>query len=401
MDGEPAFKRILVIAPTPFFADRGCHVRILGEIKALQSLGCVVQVCTYHLGRDVEGIATIRTANIPWYHKLSAGPSVHKVYIDLLLLWIVLRACKSFRPNIIHAHLHEGIVIGKLASLWYGIPMVADLQGSLTEEIMDHGFLPRWRWLVGLVRWIEKKVNEMPNHLITSASRTTQLLTEKFGVTNVSTIGDGVDLDVFYHRPEDLELKTKLGIAIEAKVVVFIGVLTTYQGIDLLLDAAVLVLEEVPTAKFLVIGFPEEAYREKAASMGLREHVIFTGKIAYADAPRYLSLGSVAVSPKVSSSEANLKLFTYMAMGLPSVVFDNLVNREILGDLGVYAENGEVVAFAKMIVGLLRDSDRAQQLGEDCYQKASSAYSWEAVGYRLREVYETYASDRELVAKGG
>ncbi|WP_454063052.1 glycosyltransferase [Candidatus Nitrospira salsa] len=391
MPEELASNRILVIAPTPFFADRGCHVRILGEIKALKSQGYVVQLCTYHLGRDIDGIDTIRTMTIPWYKKLSAGPSIHKFYIDVLLLWKVLQACRSFRPSILHAHLHEGIVIGKLASLWYKIPMVADLQGSLTEEVLDHGFLPRWTWLATVVRWIEKKVNAMPCHLITSASRTAQQVTETFGVTNVSTIGDGVDLDVFSRQPEDLALKTKLGIVPDDKVVVFIGVLTTYQGIDLLLDMAVLVLKEVPTAKFLIIGFPEESYQKKAIAMGLGDRVIFTGKIEYADAPRYLSLGSVSVSPKVSSSEANLKLFTYMALGLPCVVFDNPVNREILGNLGVYAPNNDFVTFSKMIVELLLDHERAQDLGANCYQKASSEYSWEAVGYQLREVYGKHA----------
>ncbi len=393
--------RVLVIAPTPFFADRGCHVRILGEIKALQNQGDDVLLCTYHLGRDIENIETIRTLRIPWYQKLSAGPSIHKFYIDFLLLWKVLQACKSFQPSILHAHLHEGIVIGKLASWWHKIPMVADLQGSLTEEILDHGFIPRWEWLSSIVQWIEKKVNETPLHLIASATRTTQLVTEKFGVTNISTIGDGVDLEVFYPRPEDLELKSSLGIDQEDKVVVFIGVLTAYQGIDLLLDAATLVLKDFPMVKFLIIGFPEKAYREKSVSMGLEAHVLFTGKIDYADAPRYLSLGHVAVSPKISSSEANLKLFTYMAMGLPSVVFDNSVNREILGDLGVYATNGELIPFANAIVKLLRDPERARQLGEGCYQKASAEYSWKAVGCALKAVYKEHAGERNLLRNGG
>ena len=392
MHGKIQPNRVLVIAPTPFFADRGCHVRILGEIKALKKQGDDVLLCTYHLGRNIDNISTIRTLSIPWYQKLSAGPSIHKFYIDVLLLWKVLQACKSFRPTLLHAHLHEGIVIGKLASWWHNIPMVADLQGSLTEEVLDHGFIPRWRWLSNIVRWIEKKVNEMPLHLIASATRIAQQVAETFGATNVSTIGDGVDLDIFCPQPEDIELKTSLGIDQEDQVVVFIGVLTAYQGIDLLLDAADLVLKDVPTAKFLIIGFPEKAYREKSVAMGLEAHVIFTGKIEYADAPRYLSLGQVAVSPKISSSEANLKLFTYMAMGLPSVVFDNPVNREILGDLGVYCSNGELVPFANSIVELLQNPERARQLGEDCFQKAASEYSWDAVGYRLQEVYKKHAS---------
>ena len=106
--------RVLVIAPTPFFADRGCHVRILGEVQALQEFGHEIKVCTYHLGKEIDGIDTVRTPRMPWYQKLSAGPSIHKVYIDGFLLLKVLRVCKAFRPDVIHAHLHEGIVIGKV-----------------------------------------------------------------------------------------------------------------------------------------------------------------------------------------------------------------------------------------------------------------------------------------------
>jgi len=220
--------RILMIAPTPFFADRGCHVRILGEAKALRDLGHEVKICTYHIGKDIEGLETVRTPNVPWYRKLSAGPSVHKFYIDLLLLWAVLRTCWKFRPHIIHAHLHEGIVLGKVASVLYRTPLVADIQGSLTEELLDHGFMPRWRWLIRAVQWIEGKINGFPWHLIASSSVTSRLVVEHFGIgpDKVTTVSDGADLELFYPRPQDLSLRTSLGISPSDKVVVFIGVLT-------------------------------------------------------------------------------------------------------------------------------------------------------------------------------
>ena len=54
------------------------------------------------------------------------------------------------------------------------------------------------------------------------------------------------------------------------QVVVFIGVLTEYQGIDLLLKAIPLVVQEVPKVKFLVIGYPnEEMYMQKAKELGV------------------------------------------------------------------------------------------------------------------------------------
>jgi glycosyltransferase involved in cell wall biosynthesis len=203
-----------MIAPTPFFADRGCHVRILGEAKALIALGYKLVLCTYGLGRDVDGIPTVRTMLLPWYKKLSAGPSFHKFYIDLLLLWKVVRVCRRFRPDIIHAHLHEGIVIGKIASILFRVPMVADLQGSLTAELLDHKFIPHIRWFVHLMYWIERKINGMPSHLIVSCSQTAQRCVEFFGVSaqRVSSVMDGVDLDVFSPCGKDRGLQAALGI---------------------------------------------------------------------------------------------------------------------------------------------------------------------------------------------
>ncbi len=79
-----------MIAPTPYFADRGCHVRIYEEARALTKLGHEVCIVTYHLGRDMPGVRVVRTPHIPWYGKLEAGPSWHKPYLDILLLWKAL-----------------------------------------------------------------------------------------------------------------------------------------------------------------------------------------------------------------------------------------------------------------------------------------------------------------------
>jgi glycosyltransferase involved in cell wall biosynthesis len=186
----------------------------LEEARALINLGHQLVLCTYFLGRDVDGIPTQRTLTIPWYNKLSPGPSWHKFYIDLLLLWKVLRACRKFRPDIIHAHLHEGTIIGKIASQLFHIPLVADLQGSLTEELLAHKFIPNVTWVVRLTHWIEKKINQMPAHVIASSTQTVQSCIDTYGISvdRVSPVIDGVDLEVFSPRERDLTLEASLGI---------------------------------------------------------------------------------------------------------------------------------------------------------------------------------------------
>src|SRR5512137_1549193 len=91
--------KILMLAPTPYFADRGCHVRIYEEARVLRHLGHDVRLVTYHLGRDMADIPTERIMRIPWYRKLTAGPSWHKPYLDLLLFFKALAVARSFKPD--------------------------------------------------------------------------------------------------------------------------------------------------------------------------------------------------------------------------------------------------------------------------------------------------------------
>src|SRR5688572_28698065 len=132
--------RVLILAPTPFFADRGCHMHIAEQAYALQKKGLEVLIATYHLGRDLNGLATVRSFRIPWYRKLGPGPSWHKFYVDPLLLLTAYKAAKKFKPDVIHAHLHEGAILGWLLRHLLKIPLVFDMQGSLTGELIAHNF---------------------------------------------------------------------------------------------------------------------------------------------------------------------------------------------------------------------------------------------------------------------
>ena len=71
--------RVLVIAPTSFFRDTGCHVRILEEARILSRLGHLVDIATYRNGDDVEGLNIHRTLPIPWRQHYEVGSSPSQV----------------------------------------------------------------------------------------------------------------------------------------------------------------------------------------------------------------------------------------------------------------------------------------------------------------------------------
>ncbi len=184
-----------------------------------------------------------------------------------------------------------------------------------------------------------------------------------------------------------------MGIASDHKVVVYLGLLAEWQGIGLLLEGIAQLGESLSDTRLLIMGFPNvEYYQMRARQLGIEQRVIFTGRIPYSEAPRYLALGDVAVAPKVSATEGCGKLLNYMAMGLPTVTFNTPVSREYLGEWGVYAPKGDSLALTKAIVSLLNDKERATELGIALRSRALKQYSWEKAGPELQEIYRVALS---------
>jgi len=169
-------QKILMIAPTSFFADYGCHVRIWEEMRALQRLGHQLVLTTYHNGDDLPGLEIRRSWDLPWLKRTMVGSSRHKIYLDLALSWRTLRVALAWQPTIIHAHLHEGALIGAVLKRLLRIPLIFDYQGSMTSEMLDHSFLkPHSPFYLPLVT-LEQKVNQQADALITSTHNAAYLL---------------------------------------------------------------------------------------------------------------------------------------------------------------------------------------------------------------------------------
>jgi len=377
-----------MIAPTPFFSDRGCHVRIYEEARALTKLGHEVCIVTYHLGRDMPGVRVVRTAHVPWYNKLEAGPSWHKPYLDALLLWKSLAEARSFRPHLIHGHLHEGALIGSVLKALLRIPLLFDYQGSLSGESLNHGFLSETSLLMKLFKGLERFIDRHADLIITSSDRGRQELVHEWGIVPEKVINliDGVDTEIFKPCSRS-EARRELGISEDVKLVVYLGLFNRYQGVDLLLDAISLVKAKAPDVRFLLMGFPETEYMKKAVKMGIDDVITFTGRVNYDRAPYFLGAGDLAVSPKLAQTEANGKLFNYMACGLPTVVFDNQINREILGDDGIYVELGNTTLLVDSIISTIRNSERLNSLSEQLRERAVGIHSWSARSRLLVSVY--------------
>jgi len=385
-----------MVAPTSFFLDYGCHVRILEEARVLQRLGHQVTIITYYLGRDLPNLEIVRTRPTPWRADYEVGSSLHKIAFDAFLGWTGLKTLLRERFDIVHGHIHEGALIGYFLSRLQRIPLVADLQGSLTGEMVDHKFLdpkgPWYHW----VRLLELRIAQLPDAIITSTQQAAYMLEREFncGSRRVYPLPDCVNLDFF--RPDVLTSeevtawREALGIPRGRPVVAYLGLLADYQGTPLLVQAARVLKQCGRDVHFLIMGFPSVSrYQEMALNLGVADRVTFTGKVPYEEAPIHLALGDIAVAPKVSSAtEGAGKILNYMAMGLPTVAFDTPVSREYLGMLGVYAKRtGDHVALADAILNLLDAPQWRVELGQKLRDRAARHFSWERSGRHLLNIY--------------
>lgn len=387
--------RILMIAPTSFFSDYGGHIRILEEARVLQRLGHRVTILTYYLGRDLPDLEIIRTRPTPWRADYNVGSSLHKLAFDAFLGWTGLQTIRRRRFDVVHGHMHEGAFIGYFLSRFLGAPLLFDFQGSMTGEMTDHHFLnpdgPWYPWM----RLLELRIDRIADVIITSSQHGATLLEQDFNCSArcIHPLPDCVDTD--FLRPgvidgrEVAARREALGIPAGRPVVVYLGLLTDYQGIPLLLQAARILQRRGMDAHFLVMGFPDvPRYRAMAADLGVASRITFTGKVAYEEIPALLALGDVAVAPKRSATEGCGKILNYMAMGLPTVAFDTPVSREYMGALGVYAgQTGDPLALADAIAGLLDAPEWRADLGQKLRARVAEHFSWERAGRQLTSIY--------------
>lgn len=380
--------KILAIAPTAFYADYGCHIRIRGQLRALQGLGHEIRLVTYPAGRATSGLAVTRIP-LPFAHTMPVGSSRRKILLDLLLAPTALATALRFRPHIIHTYLHEGALIGWFIARLLRIPLTSDYQGSLTAEMLDHGFLAPHSRFLRTFRRLERWIDHRPDILFPSSDAALAQL-EQGAVPHqrLHSLADSVDPELFSPQPPDPALRAVLGLAADHPTIVYLGLLAPYQGIDLLLEAiATPPLREHP-AQFLIMGFPHVGrYRNKTRKLGLDERVRFTGAIPYSQAPRYLALGDVAIAPKLATTEGSGKLLPYMSMALPIVATNTPVHRQYLSGDGILVEPATAQALATALVKALDELAVWRQHALRLRQKVKERYTWEQAAQTMDSVF--------------
>lgn len=388
--------KILVVAPTPFFADRGTHIRILEEALALEKLGHKITIATYHIGRDIYGEVKTNigirriTRLLFWYKKLEAGPDWQKIILDLMLIRKVFYLARTQKSDIIHGHLHEGALIGwivKKILFWRKIKLVADFHGSLTREMVSHSYL-QGGMPKKIFGTIEKIVDNLGDFAITSSWENTEEIKKMRSDGKVETILDGVNLDYYKNLPEKIKSRKELELPPDKTIVSYTGALVPNKGIDYLIKAIPLILERNKNLFFVIAGFPIEWIKEFIKKKNLINDVRLVYPLNYFDLPKILNATDIAIDPKDSAvSQASGKILQYMGAGLPIVCFNKSNNRNYLEGGAFYAKDFSAAGIAEGILDLVGNPEKALDMGRINKERAKN-FGWDASAKKIDEIYK-------------
>ena len=183
----------------------------------------------------------------------------------------------------------------------------------------------------------------------------------------------------------------------ELQTVVYLGTLERVRRIDFLVRVIKKVLNNIPNIKLYLVGdgndpADQEFIRHEAARLGIEDAVIITGFLPREEALKFVQQADVCVSPfyptPILNSTSPTKLVEYMAMGKPTVANDHPEQRLVIEESGggicvPYEES----AFAKAILDLLADSEKAKQMGIRGRQFVQQFRSYTKIADRVENKY--------------
>jgi phosphatidylinositol alpha-1,6-mannosyltransferase len=222
---------------------------------------------------------------------------------------------------------------------------------------------------------------------IVSISRHTSELAVQAGADarRLRLIPPGVDV------PEDVVRRRDSG---PPTVVTIARINERYKGHDTILRALPLVLEDVPDARWVVIGDgplrPE--FEEIARSHGLQDHVRFTGLVPDDERDAWLQRADVFVLasrlPVTGGGEGfGIVFLEAAAHGVPSVAGDAAGVRDAVvdGETGILVDPTDHVALARAVSSLLLDPERTRALGRNARARAER-FAWPIIAAQVEQL---------------
>lgn len=147
--------KVLVLAPQPFYQERGTPIAVDLMVRSLCDRGYDVHLLVYHEGCDVDypGLVLHRIPSCRILNGVRPGLSLKKLGCDLLMFVKAIRLVRSERPDLLHA-VEEAGFMALVIRKFFGIPYIYDMDSSLPDQIVEkYPWFRPFQWMMrALVR---------------------------------------------------------------------------------------------------------------------------------------------------------------------------------------------------------------------------------------------------------
>src|SRR3989442_1114380 len=380
--------RIGVLQFLPAFATGGTERQVVNLARAIDlsrfdlHFGCLRQ------WGELLGEVTERGIPVAEYriNTLYSAPAMRQ---RLRLAWDLKRQ----RIKIVHTYNFYGNVFAIPAARLAGVPvLVASIRG------LDADLTP-------LRRRAQRLVCRLAHRIAVNAEAVRRnLIADGYDPEKIVVIRNGIDLSRFQRQRGDGRLHQQFRFPPRAPLVAVFSRLIRLKGVEHFLEAAALVAQQVPAARFLVVGdcytrvqdgalVSDGAYRNElgryAARLGLDGRVTFTG--FRQDVPELLSETAVSVLPSVEGEGLPNSILEAMAASVPVVATNVGGNAEAVEDgvTGLLVPPRDAHALARGICQFLEDGELASRFAQAGRRRVAQHFSLERMVHETECLYLT------------
>jgi len=247
----------------------------------------------------------------------------------------------------------------------------ADLYGPIVGRMSGVSIIISSRRDLGLNRKyikLQKGVNHLVHQMIAPSKAVKKVIVENENVSEdkVKLIYNGIDIEFFAPNEDKSARRSEMGLEDANFVIITVANLYKIKGVEYFIRAASLIAQEVPEARFIIVGdgAEKDPLTELAANLGVLRKITFIGNID--NTKEYLAASDVYVCSSLSEGFSN-SILEAMAMGLPAVATDVGGNREAIVDneSGFLVPAQDCPGIASKVIGLYRDQEMRNQMGDE------------------------------------
>jgi glycosyltransferase involved in cell wall biosynthesis len=385
--------KILLLAPHPFYQERGTPIAVNLLLEALSGLGHTVDVLTYHEGEDktYPGVTIHRIRRPPFSRQVPPGPSLKKILCDLVMFPHALRMARTGRYDLVHA-VEESVYMAMRIKRRHGVPYLYDMDSSLARQVAEKfGFL---KFMLPLMTRIERSA-------ICGAMAVVPVCDTLADLANAEGSRKTILLrDISLLRPscpEDTEAVRTLIPRDGQLCLMYVGNLETYQGADLMLEGFGVFLKKGGKGRLVIAGGKAEdilKYRAKSATMGIHGQVQFLGPQPLGRMAALFEAADILLSPRIKGNNTPMKIYSYLASGKAILATALPTHTQVLTDEVARLVPPDPVAFGEAMLQLAENATLRTTLGRTAGTLAEHAYSPAAFHQTVSALYDWVEEER-------